>query len=124
MADDSLPNGPASPELPISVQVDGNLGAVDFIRRLHAGGLQLRQGSDDDYAVITLADAEEPAQRDHIEAQRRKLQKAAAVLLAMIYAMDRGLESEQAGDAASVALELIEQVVAALDSVMLKGGAS
>lgn len=59
------------------------------------------------------------AVRDRIEAERRKLQKAAAVLLAMIYAIDRGLECEQAGDAASVALGLVEQAVAALDSVAL-----
>jgi hypothetical protein len=58
--------------------------------------------------------------RDRIEAERRRLQKASAVLLAMIYSVDRGLELEQAGDAAAVALDLIEQAVLALDAVELR----
>lgn len=55
--------------------------------------------------------------REHIEAERRNLQKASAVLLALIYSLDRGLESEQASDAASVALDLIERAIDALDIV-------
>ena len=58
--------------------------------------------------------------QDQIEAERRRLQKAGAVLLALIYSLDRGLDLEQAGDAASVALDLIEQTVLALDAVALK----
>lgn len=61
---------------------------------------------------------------EQIEIERRRLQKAAAVLLALIYSLDRGLQSDQAGDAASVALDLIEQAIAALDSVALTRGAS
>jgi hypothetical protein len=59
-----------------------------------------------------------------IEAERRKLQRAAAVLVSLVYASDGGLESEQAGDAASVALDLVEQAVNALDIVKLTGGES
>lgn len=63
---------------------------------------------------------------DRIEAERRKLQRASAVLLALVYSLDSGLESEQVGDVASVALDLVEQALAALDSVALKrpGGAA
>ena len=56
---------------------------------------------------------------ERIDQQRRKLQKASAVLLALVYAEGRGLDSEQASDVASVALDLIEQAVAALDTVAL-----
>jgi hypothetical protein len=58
--------------------------------------------------------------QDRIEAERRRLQKAGAVLTALVYSLDRGLDSEQAGDAASVALDLVEQSVVALDAVELK----
>ncbi len=58
--------------------------------------------------------------QDLIEAERRRLQKASAVLLALIYSIDRGLDIERAGDAASVALDLVEQAVLALDAVALK----
>lgn len=64
--------------------------------------------------------------RERIEAERRKLQRASAVLLALVYSSDNGLETEQASDVASVALDLIEQALAGLDSVALKrpGGAT
>jgi hypothetical protein len=58
--------------------------------------------------------------QDQIEAERRRLQKASAVLLALIYSLDRGLDLEQAGDAASVALDLVGQAGLALDAVALK----
>jgi hypothetical protein len=61
--------------------------------------------------------------RDRIESERRKLQRAAAVLLALVYALDRGLENEQAGDVASVALDVIEQAIVALDRVNVGGAA-
>lgn len=57
---------------------------------------------------------------DRIEAERRKLQRAGAVLLALVYSLDHGLDTEQAGDVVSVALDLIEQAVVALDVVALK----
>lgn len=62
---------------------------------------------------------------DRIEAERRKLQRAAAVLLALVYSSDSGLETEQAADVASVALDLVEAALAGLDVVALKrqGGA-
>jgi hypothetical protein len=58
--------------------------------------------------------------QDRIEAERRRLQKAAAVLTALVYALNQALESEQADDVASVALDLIEQAIVALDAVELK----
>lgn len=63
---------------------------------------------------------------ERIEAERRKLQRAAAVLLALVYSSDSGLETEQAADIASVALDLVEAALAGLDVVVLKrpGGAS
>lgn len=71
---------------------------------------------------MSRAKAKRPARkaaqvREHIEQQRRRLNKAAAVLLALVYSLDRGLDTEQASDVASTALELVEQTVAALDSV-------
>jgi hypothetical protein len=57
MSNHDCPTAPArSPEISLVLHVDGSLAAVELISRLHAGGLQLRQGSDDDYAVITLAE--------------------------------------------------------------------
>jgi hypothetical protein len=41
------------------------------------------------------------------------------VLIALVYSLSQALDSEQACDVASVALDLIEQAVAALDSVQL-----
>lgn len=66
------------------------------------------------------------AQHERIEAERRKLQLAAAVLRALVYSSDNGLETEQCADVASVALDLIEQANDALDIVALKrpGGAT
>jgi hypothetical protein len=62
--------------------------------------------------------------RECIETERRKLQRAAAVLLALVYSSDHGLGCEQAGDVARVALDLVEQAVDALDIVTLaQGGA-
>lgn len=63
---------------------------------------------------------------ERIEAERRRLQRAAAVLVALVYAQERGLDSEQCADVASTALDLVEHALAGLDSVALKrpGGAS
>jgi hypothetical protein len=57
--------------------------------------------------------------QDRIEAERRRLQKASAVLIALVYSLSQGLDSEQAGDVAGVAFDLVEQAVAALDAVQL-----
>jgi cyanate lyase len=58
--------------------------------------------------------------QDRIEAERRRLQKASAVLIALVYSLSQALDSEQAGDVASVALDLVEQAILALDAVELK----
>jgi hypothetical protein len=58
--------------------------------------------------------------QDRIEAERRRLQKASAVLVALVYSSSQGLDSEQAGDVAGVALDLVEQAILALDAVELK----
>ncbi len=58
--------------------------------------------------------------QDRIEAERRRLQKASAVLIALVYSSSQGLDSEQAGDVAGVALDLIEQAIVALDAVELR----
>ena len=58
--------------------------------------------------------------QDRIEAERRRLQKASAVLIALVYSSSQGLDSEQAGDVAGVALDLVEQAILALDAVELK----
>ena len=60
--------------------------------------------------------------QDRIEAERRRLQKASAVLIALVYSTSQGLDSEQAGDVAGVALDLIEQAIVALDAVELRRG--
>src|SRR4051812_28204719 len=86
--DNSTTIGPAaSPELPITIHLDGGLGAVEFVRRLHRGGLELRNAEDGSDAVIVRAERErqteatENAIGEHIERQRRRLNKASAVLL-------------------------------------------
>lgn len=58
--------------------------------------------------------------QDRIEAERRRLQKASAVLIALVYSLTQALDSEQAGDVAGVALDLIEQAILALDAVELR----
>jgi hypothetical protein len=58
--------------------------------------------------------------QDRIEAERRRLQKASAVLLALVYSSSQGLDSEQVGDVAGVALDLVEQAILALDAVELR----
>jgi len=58
--------------------------------------------------------------QDRIEAERRRLQKASAVLIAPVYSTSQGLDSEQAGDVAGVALDLVEQAILALDAVELR----
>jgi len=58
--------------------------------------------------------------QDRIEAERRRLQKASAVLIALVYSLSQGLDSEQAGDVAGVALDLVEQAILALDAVELR----
>jgi hypothetical protein len=62
--------------------------------------------------------------QDRIEAERRRLQKASAVLIALVYSSSQGLDSEQAGDVAGVALDLVEQAILALDAVELRKGAT
>jgi hypothetical protein len=62
--------------------------------------------------------------QDRIEAERRRLQKASAVLIALVYSSSQGLDSEQGGDVAGVALDLVEQAILALDAVELKKGAA
>jgi hypothetical protein len=62
--------------------------------------------------------------QDRIEAERRRLQKASAVLIALVYSSSQGLDSEQAGDVAGVALDLVEQAILALDAVELSKGAT
>lgn len=63
---------------------------------------------------------------DRIEAERRKLQRASALLLAVVYSSDSGLEIEQAADIADVARDLVQGALDGLDLVALKrpGGAS
>lgn len=58
--------------------------------------------------------------RDRIEAERRRLQKDSAVLIALVYSLTQALDSEQAGDVAGVALDLVEQAILALDAVGLR----
>ena len=57
---------------------------------------------------------------ERIEAERRKLQRAAAVLTALVYSSDSGLEAEQAADIASVAFDLIQGALDGLDIVALE----
>jgi hypothetical protein len=58
--------------------------------------------------------------QDRLEAERRRLQKASALLIALVYSSSQGLDSEQAGDVAGVALDLVEQAILALDAVELR----
>ena len=58
--------------------------------------------------------------QDRIEAERRRLQKASAVQIALVYSLTQALDSEQAGDVAGVALDLVEQAILGLDAVELR----
>lgn len=65
------------------------------------------------------------ALRERIEAERRRLQKASAVLAALAYSLNHeALDNDQAGDIAGAALDLIEQAILALDAVALKKDAT
>jgi hypothetical protein len=44
------------------------------------------------------------------------LQKAGAVLVALVYSTSQGLDSEQAGDVAGVSLDLVEQAMPSMQS--------
>jgi hypothetical protein len=57
--------------------------------------------------------------QDRIEAERRRLQKASAVLLALVYSSSQGLGSEQECDVAGVAFDLVKHAMLALDAVEL-----
>lgn len=55
MADISVPKGPATPEFPINIALDGDLNPVDLARRLALGGLELTQR--EGKAVLILSGA-------------------------------------------------------------------
>lgn len=54
------PTEGATPELPLTLYLDGNLGAVDLVQRLALGGLRLSNAADGSSAVIGLAEGEQP----------------------------------------------------------------
>lgn len=57
--------------------------------------------------------------REKIEAERRRLQKASAILIGAALASEQGVDPEVVADAITAGRELVDQAVAALDSVVL-----
>lgn len=55
-----------------------------------------------------------------IEAERRRLQKASAVLACLVYSANHDAPDIDAGDVASVVRDLIDRAVLALDAVDLQ----
>lgn len=48
------------------------------------------------------------------------MRKASAVLITLVHSSSQGLDSEQAGDVAGVALDLVERAILALDAIELR----
>jgi hypothetical protein len=113
MADSNSPTGPAAPEIPITIHVDGNLEAVDFIRRLHKGGLQLRNADDGSYAVIGIA--ERPPQP--VSGIRRQLFEASGIVHAVRVALDGDVDHDdvQLASALEAAGEMIDHATGKLE---------
>jgi hypothetical protein len=87
-------NSPTTtPELPLFLKVDGNLPAVDFIKRLHAGGLELVNAEDGTYAVLRLAALQEPQERT-TEPLRLRLWQAAGIAHAVRHALCSDSEAD------------------------------
>jgi hypothetical protein len=58
---------------------------------------------------------------ERIEIERRRLQKASAVLTCLVYCVNHEADDVDAADVASVVIKLINRAVLALDSVKLAG---
>lgn len=114
MADCNDPTGPATPELPFTIHVDGNLGAVEFVRRLHMGGMEMRNAEDGSYAVIVRA--ERPLQP--VRGLRRRLFEASGVVYAVRFALDNSdgnLDEVQLASALEGAGKILDDVAALLE---------
>lgn len=93
MPETILPNGPApSPELPLVLHVDGNLGAVDFVTRLHRGGLTLSNADDRSYAVIVLSEGEEPLPVDQPHLPERGIRTTLFQASGIVHAVKAALD--------------------------------
>jgi hypothetical protein len=118
MPETILPNGLApSPEFPITIRVDGNLQAVDFIRRLHRGGMDLRNAEDGSYAVIVLAErAPQP-----VSGVRRHLFQASGIVHAVRSALDCSdhieIDEVQLASALEAAGKIVDNAADALEVV-------
>lgn len=60
--------------------------------------------------------------RERIEIERRRLQKASGVLTCLVFSVNHDAEDVDPGDVASVAVELVDRAVSALDVVELTRG--
>jgi hypothetical protein len=100
-----------TPDLPLTISVDGNLQAVDFIKRLHRGGLQLRRADDNGFAVIVLSD------KDAGQDMRNRLFEAQGVVAAVRCALTSGSKTDEDSlqDALAAAERIIDNVCAALE---------
>lgn len=91
MVDASLPNGPASPETPVNVWLDGGLNAVDLVRRLHRAGLELK--NEDGRVVLVLRSTDAPK-----STTRTRLFEAHAIIEAARLAVVSKIEDTDDGD--------------------------
>lgn len=93
MADFTIPNGPASPETPITLLVDGEIDGPDLVRRLAHGGLEMRnvpdaagnarwvliQSLDEDPVSAAACKARSMELDEHVQSENARLQLRHAV---------------------------------------------
>jgi hypothetical protein len=114
MADSSVTTGPETPATPTTIRVDGDLGAVEFVRRLHRGGLELRNAEDGSYAVILRAEREPQP----VSGVRTRLFEAQSVVHCVRHAIttsDAGLDDAAMTYALTVAARIIDDVAGELE---------
>lgn len=120
MASDSVSKGPETPETPITISVDGDLGAVEFVRRLHRAGLELVNADDGSYAVLRLAASQEPEER-RTQSIRLALFQASGIVHAVRISLDCKdhiqIDEAQLASALEAAGEMIDNAAGQLEGV-------
>jgi hypothetical protein len=107
MADSSVTNGPESPEHPLNISVDGDLGAVEFVRRLHRGGLALQLNANDGSTVITRSEREPQP----VSGVRTQLFQVTGILHAVRCVLDSDAPSDLDESLLAYALEAAGKII-------------
>jgi hypothetical protein len=117
----SIPEG----ELPLISHIDGNMAGVEFIRRLHAGGLELRNADDNTYAVIVRGEpastSAEGTASAEIQSIRVQLFESSGIVHAVKTALDCSdhieIDEVQLASALEVARRMIDAAASRLEGV-------